>query len=279
MIAYAQAGGQLVFNTLAPKEWFYVRVIDRVVHSLYQKNWRHLLCGLHWIPKNLKSVASGGREIFVYDSSNQSYKRIYAAVAGTKAEGLLHLLGHLNGKVAVLAFYGDRFDDQENDGNALGIREIPVLVNVGADQQLPQGNTGQVFVNALGKGPSTTLRHMAFLAATLREGSERVLQAEASTPRSESPSAWRVWRFQAGPYRLKPHGVEVYGPGFVWSWNHQGLSHLTALVRSVDNSLSRIVYRASFPCDIAGFTFFWTGGPDTASGQAAGHWEGRDFLV
>jgi len=33
VIAYAQAGGQLAFNTLAPKEWFYLRVIDQLVHS------------------------------------------------------------------------------------------------------------------------------------------------------------------------------------------------------------------------------------------------------
>lgn len=272
VIAYAQAGGQLVFNTLAPKEWFYVRVIDRLVHSLYRNNGAHLLRRLHWI-------ASGGREIFVYDSSNQSYKRIYTAALGTKAEGLLQLLRHLNGKVTLLALYGDRFDDPENDGNALGMREIPVVINVGADQQFPQANAGQVFVNAAGKGPATTLRHMGFLAAKLRERSPEAREVDASTPRRESPSMWRFWQFQATPSGLKPHGVEVYGPGFVWSWNHQGLSHLTALVKCVDSSLSKIVYRAPFPCGIAGFTFFWSGGPDTASGRAAGHWEGRDFLV
>jgi len=73
--------------------------------------------------------------------------------------------------------------------------------------------------------------------------------------------------------------VEVYGPGFVWSWNDQGLSYLSALVRVVDNFMPKTVFRAGFPEGITGFTFFWTGGPDTASGQAAGHWEGRDFLI
>jgi len=215
----------------------------------------------------------------VYDSSNHGYQRIYAAATGSKAEGLLHLLRHLNGKVTLLAFYGDRFHDPENDGNALGISAIPVVINVGADQQIPQANAGQVFLNAVEKGPAATLHHMGFLAAKLRERSMRVLRVETPTLRRESPAAWRLWRFEASPYGGKPHGVEVYGPGFVWSWNHQALSYLTALVRRVDNSISKMVYRAPLPYGIAGFTFFRTGGPDTVGGQAAGHWEGRDFLV
>src|SRR4051812_29062157 len=63
VIAYVQAGGQLAFNTLAPKEWFYLRVIDRLVHSLHRNNCAHLLSRVHWI-------VSGGREIFLYDSWN-----------------------------------------------------------------------------------------------------------------------------------------------------------------------------------------------------------------
>jgi len=272
VIAYAHAGGQLAFNTLAPKEWFYLRVIDRLVHVLHRNNRAHLLCRLHWI-------ASGGREIFVYDSSNDSYQRVYAAPTGSKAEGLLHLLRHLNGKVTLLAFYGDRFEDLENDGNALGIREIPIIVNVGADQQIPKTKAGQVFLNAVAKGPTTTLRHMGFLAAKLRDHFKRMLQVEASTLRRKSPEAWRFWRFESGSCGAKPHGVEVYGPGFLWSWNDQGSSYLTALIRPIDNSTSRTVYRAPFPCGIAGFTFFWTGGPDAARRQVPGHWEGRDFVI
>jgi hypothetical protein len=272
VVAYAQAGGQLAFNTLAPKEWFYLRVIERLVHSMHRNNCTHLLCRLHWI-------ASGGREIFVYDSSNHGYRRIYAASTGSKTEGLLHLLRHLKSNVSLLAFYGDRFDDPENDGNALGIREIPLVINVGADQQLPQANAGQIFLNAVEKGPATTLRHMDFLTAKLRERPPPVLQVQVSTLHRESPAEWRLWRFEASPYTGKPDGVEVDGPGFVWSWSHLGLSYLTTLVRPLDNSVSKMVYRAPFPCGVAGFTFFWTGGPDTASGQLAGHWEGRDFLV
>lgn len=97
LIAYVDAGGQLVFNTLAPKEWFYLRVIDRLVSTFHQERSTHLLRRVHWI-------VSGGREIFVYDSPNRGYRRIYAAATGSKAEGLVYLLRHLGDRVAILAF-------------------------------------------------------------------------------------------------------------------------------------------------------------------------------
>jgi hypothetical protein len=131
-------------------------------------------------------------------------------------------------------------------------------------------------LNAIEKGPATTLHHIGFLTTKLSEHSARVLQVESSKARV---SAAGIWRFGAGSCVENPRGVEVYGPGFVWSWNHQGLSYLTALVRSVDYSTAENIYRAPFPREIAGFTFFWTGGADTAGGQVAGHWEERDFLV
>jgi hypothetical protein len=272
LMAYVDAGGQLVVNTLAPKEWFYLRVIDRLVNTVHQKRSAHLLYRVHWI-------VSGGREIFVYDSPQHSYRRIYAAGTGSKAEGLMYLLRHLGDRVAILAFYGDRFDDPEHDGNALGAPDIPLVVNVGADQQLPQSNTAQRFVNVVEKGPATTLRHLAFITTRLRELSPRVLPVgELVLPRECTPSQ-RPWRFEGRTDGERWREVEVQGPGFVWSWNDQGLCYLTALVRVVDHPICKAAYRAGLPDGIVGFTFFWTGGPDAASGHSAGHWEGRDFRI
>jgi hypothetical protein len=272
LIAYVKAGGQLVFNTLAPKEWFYLRVIDRLVNTFHQKECAYLLRRVHWI-------VSGGREIFVYDSPKHSYRRIYAAERGSKTEGLVYLLRHLGDHVALLAFYGDRFDDPENDGNALGAPDVPLVINVGADQQVSQSNAAQHFVNAVEKGPATTLRHLAFVSTRLREPSPRVLPIEKLVlPRDCTPLR-QPWRFEARTEGQRSRGVEVEDPGFVWSWNDQGLSYLTALVRVVDHTSSKAVYRAGLPDGIAGFTFFWTGGSDTASGYTAGHWEGRDFRI
>jgi hypothetical protein len=262
LFAYLDAGGQLTFNTLAPKEWFYRTVIDRLVSASSRKNCAHLLGGLHWI-------VSGGREIFVYDPPNHSYRRTHTTTLSTKAAGLLHLLRNLDANVALLALYGDRFEDPGNDGCALGIPEIPLIVNVGADQHVAQSNTGQHFANAVEKGPATTLRHVALLTAALRGLLPRV-RRPASLP---GPASRQPWRFETGAPAEKPRTVEVKGPGFLWSWTDQGLSYLGALAQQLDQP----VYTARLPSDVAGFTFFWTGGPDTATGQSPGHWEGRDF--
>jgi hypothetical protein len=262
LIAYLDAGGMLTFNTLAPKEWFYLRVIDRLVTACYHKNCAHLLGQLHWI-------VSGGREIFVYDPPSQIYRRIHSTAQSTKAEGLLHLLRNLASNVSLLALYGDRFEDPGNDGNALGIQEIPLVVNVGADQLVTRSSTGQRFLNAVEKGPTATLRHLALVTATLRNLSPRVPRP-GSRP---EPAPRPPWRFETGSPVEKPRAVEVHGPGFLWSWTDQHLSYLGALVQQLDQPL----YTAHLPSDVAGFTFFWTGGPDTATGLSPGHWEGRDF--
>lgn len=265
LIAYLDAGGMLTFNTLATKEWFYRRVIDRLVNACSRKNCAHLLGRLYWI-------VSGGREIFGYDSPSNSYRReSIAPRPSTKAEGLLHLLRNLDPSVGLLALYGDRFEDPGNDGNALGIQEIPLVVNVGADQPVKPSSTGQRFLNAVEKGPPATLRHLARLTATLRNLSPRVPRP-ASCP---EPAPRPPWRFETGSPGERPHAVEVQGPGFLWSWTDQGLSYLGALVQQ----LGQPVYTARLPSDVAGFTFFWTGGLDTATGQSPGHWEGRDFRL
>jgi len=262
LLAYLDAGGMLTFNTLASKEWFYLRVIDRLVNACSRKNCAHLLGRLHWI-------VSGGCEIFVYDLPSQSYRRMHSTTQSTKAEGLLHLLGNLDPDVRLLALYGDRFEDPANDGNALGIQEIPLVVNVGADQPVTASSTGQRFLNAVEKGPAATRRHLALLTATLRDLSPRVSRP-GSCP---EPAPRPPWRFETGSPGEKPRVVEVQGPGFLWAWTDHNLSYLGALVHQLDHP----VYTAHLPSDVAAFTFFWTGGPDTATGQSPGHWEGRDF--
>ena len=79
----------------------------------------------------------------------------------------------------------------ENDGSALGAHDIPLVINVGADQQVPQSNTAQRFVNAVEKGPATTLRHLAFVSARLRELSPQVLPVEELVLRRECTASQR----------------------------------------------------------------------------------------
>jgi hypothetical protein len=275
LTAYLETGAHIVFNTLAPKEWFYFRVMEPMASTFHRKRRARLLRQVHWI-------VSGGKEIFVYERSDQSYRRVYASPQGSKAEGLLHLMRHLGDSVAILALYGDRFDDPGNDGDAIGNEEIPLVINVGADQQVLRLSAKQVFINTVEKGPPVTLRHLAFLTGKLSGSCPQVTSAEEAALTCESSEGRRPWRFELANIRPWPQDkrmeVEVEGPGFVWSWNGQGQSYVTSLIRPTDHQPDRkSLYMAMLPEGVIGFTFFWTGGDDTKSGRSAGHWEGRNF--
>jgi hypothetical protein len=55
---------------------------------------------------------------------------------------------------------------------------------------------------------------------------------------------------------------------------------MTPLIRSIELQAGhKATYTAKLPEGVTGFTFFWTGGDDTKTGQSAGHWEGRDFMI
>lgn len=264
LIAYAGAGGHFVFNTLAPKEWFYLRVIEPLVRACYSRHDASPLSRVHWI-------VSGGREIFTFDPASQSYRRIFAASSGSKADGLSQLRSILDPNVSLLALYGDRFDDPQNDGNALGRADIPIVINLGADQRAGRSDAGQVFVNSAEKGPSAALRHLVAVTEQLCALGPQAARGRESASTNDRTITDKTWRFETAETSRNPRAVVVNGPGFVWSWSPRGTSYLGALMRSGG------VYYARLPEDITGFTFFWTGGPDAASGTEPGHWEGRDF--
>jgi len=223
--AYLQTGGHIAFNTLAPKEWFYLRVIEPVALAFHEDHCTHLLSRLHWI-------VSGGGEVFVYEHTKCSYRRVHGSSARSKAEGLLSLLTHLGPEVRVLAFYGDRFDDPQNDGNAIGAGHIPLVVNVGTDQ-IVSSTPKQIFINARNKGPTATLNDLRLITAQLQKGIYRVL-SEPPQAVDESKRDKRSWRFDfanAGPGMPDtPISVKAHGPGFLWSWNDRGLCYLTPLI-------------------------------------------------
>jgi hypothetical protein len=267
---YLQSGAHIAFNTLAPKEWFYIRVLERIASTFHRNRQTHLLSRVHWI-------VSGGIEIFVY--AGQCYRRIHLAAEGSKAEGLLHLMRHLDPSLAILALYGDRFDDPGNDGNAIGNEQIPLVINVGADQPLaPRSAAEQIFINTVEKGPFVTLRHLAFITENLGDSPPQLVPEDLPVT-NEASETRQAWRFEETNRRCwsqdEPLRVEVEEPGFVWSWDKRGCSHLTTLTPAVGEPR----YVANLPRGVVGFTFFWTGGEDARSGQSPGHWEGRDFAI
>jgi hypothetical protein len=264
LIAYAAAGGHFVFNTLAPKEWFFLRVVEPLVRACHSQHDASLLSRVHWI-------VSGGREIFTFDPASRSYRRIFAASSGSKADGLSQLRSQLDPNVSLLGLYGDRFDDPQNDGNALGRADIPIVINLGADQRAGRSDAGQVFVNSAEKGPSAALRHLVTVTQQLCALGPQAIRGRECAMTNDRTIADKTWRFETAETCRNPRAVEVHGPGFVWSWSPHGTSYLAALVRSGE------AYYAGLPEDITGFTFFWTGGADAASGTEPGHWEDRDF--
>jgi len=121
LTAYLETGAHIAFNTLAPKEWFYLRVMERMASAFHRGHRARLFSRVHWI----HWIVSGGEEIFVYEHSHHSYRRIYFAPQGIKGEGVLHLMKHLGDSIAFLALYGDRFDDPGNDGKQLETKRFP----------------------------------------------------------------------------------------------------------------------------------------------------------
>jgi len=77
LTAYLETGAHIAFNTLAPKEWFYLRVMERMASAFHRKHRARLFSRVHWI-------VSGGEEIFVYEHSHHSYRRIYFAPLAEK---------------------------------------------------------------------------------------------------------------------------------------------------------------------------------------------------
>ncbi len=131
--------------------------------------------------------------MFVYEPTKCSYRRVHGFSARSKAEGLLSLLTHLGPEVRVLAFYGDRFDDPQNDGNAIGADHIPLVVNVGTDQ-IVASTPKQIFINARNKGPATTLSDLRLITAQLQKGICSVL-SEPPQAVDESRRDKSSWRF------------------------------------------------------------------------------------
>ena len=86
--------------------------------AFHRKHRARLFSRVHWI-------VSGGEEIFVYEYSHHSYRKIPFAPQGSKGEGVLHLMKHLGDSIAILALYGDPFDDPVTMAMQLETKKFP----------------------------------------------------------------------------------------------------------------------------------------------------------
>lgn len=262
LAGYLDAGGILVFNTGAPFDWFYARLLRPLIAGL-------VAC--HGCADRLAQtllILSGGNEISVFDQGG--YRLVWQGQGRDKGDGVDELIrlsraGDLVPRLdpGQMIYLGDAFGPGGIDRPVAG--KVAVVVNVGPPTPAMPGT----FVN-LGGGFTRAVRVLTAAAGALR-ASGRV--PEPAVPEQAGDAA--VWTFeqQAVPARGRVR-VRVAASGYV----HAGVTHAGGWWAPVyDVPLIRApagAFEAVLPPDIDAFTFFWTQAPGTPGHP--GHWERED---
>ena len=255
---YLAAGGGLVFNTGAPFEWFYQRVVSGLVVELGAD--RHLL-------RNVPLILSGGNEIYVFEEG--AYRLLHRSQGRTKADGLDELV-RLSTQTEVLPwkdldphqlmYLGDSYSVGGIDESMAGT--VGIVINVGE----PIFGIPGRFLNLVG-GYRRAIDLFAIATATLKSS------GRAKPPASDAATSEAVlWTFDnkltAPGHRVR---VRVGASGYA----HAGVAHPDGrwdpvynapLIPQPDGS-----FEALLPPRVNAFTFFWTERP-RSPGQP-GHWE------
>ncbi|MFA5143847.1 MAG: hypothetical protein WC522_06760 [Candidatus Omnitrophota bacterium] len=290
IIAYLEEGGYIAFDTLATKETFYWRALDHLANKLHKLHKSYLLSHIYLILAARDKFFKEKR-IYEYEDT-RGYRLIHEDNYGTKGSALVWLAEHLNSKVSLVAFYGDRYDERLNDGNVIGMPGIPIAVNAGRDLAnseiglMMSGNMTEGFYSKPSKeqrifntkhgGTSILLNDLVFLTGKLREHPEFKGTPLESQPQLEGKDV--VWTFESGKVldigpedrvRVTVGEPSKGAPGFVWAGIKDDFGHWNncRMIPLIENTAGR--HEAVLPKDVNVFTFFWT----------AGHWESRDFNI
>ena len=252
----------LVFNTGAPFDWFYARLLRPLIAEL--------VAGQGW-PDRLAQVLlilSAGNQISVFHQGG--YRLIWQGQGRDKGDGLDELIrlsraGDLVPRLdpEQMMYLGDSFGPGRIDRPVAG--KAGIVVNVGPHAPGMPGT----FVN-LGGGYRRTAE--VFTAAA------DALSMPGHAPRAaagQQASDTAVWTFEYQDFpaqgRLR---VRVGATGYV----HAGLTRADGrwdpvyevpLIPTPDGA-----FEAVLPSDIDAFTFFWTEAPATPGHP--GHWERED---
>ncbi len=258
---YLRAGGTLVFNTGAPFDWFYARVLRPLLAE--PAHGGGLLA-------RVALVLAGGEDVYVPEDG--AFRLLSRRGGRDKAEGLADLVRRSRGgesprwpdlDTAEMMYLGDSYQVEGIDHPMAG--RVDVVVNVGA---AVTGMPG-AFVNAR-RGHRFTIDVLELAAAALRDaGADTATAATPPVPQGDGDALWtfaRKW-FPQGR-RVRVHvGASGYvhagvtGPGGVWERVYE-----VPLVPA-----QRGGYEAVLPADVGAFTFFWTEPPHTPGHP--GHWE------
>lgn len=262
LAGYLDAGGILVFNTGAPFDWFYARLLRPLITEL-------VAC--HGYTARLAQVLlilSGGNQISVFDQGG--YRLVWQGQGRDKGDGVDELIrlsraGDLVPRLdpGQMMYLGDAFGPGGIDRPVAG--KIGLVVNVGP--HMP--GMPRTFVN-LGGGFTRTVGVLTAAAGALRASGRAPPPA---VPEQAGDAA--VWTFeqQVVPARGQVR-VRVAAGGYV----HAGVTHPDARWAPVyDVPLLPApggAFEAVLPADIDAFTFFWTQAPATPGHP--GHWERED---
>jgi hypothetical protein len=257
---YLAAGGALVFNTAAPFDWFYYRLLRPLIIELGPRS--RLLA-------SVLLVLSGGNEIYVFEDG--AYRLVSSNTSQDTAAGFDALVRlsreqrfpsvpelHPEG----VAYIGDSSSAPAGIDHAMAGR-VGIVINVGdALLEMP----GQSIVN-LHRGYLRTIDLIITASAALKESGRAKLPE--SPPDVVDPVLWTFERkhFPRGR-RLR---VRVDASGYV----HAGVACADGRWDPVYNVPLTPVpdggYEAVLPSGVDRFTFFWTETPWIPGHP--GHWE------
>ena len=259
LAGYLDVGGILVFNTGAPFDWFYARLLRPLIAELVARQ------GTAGRLAQVLLILSGGNQIGVFHQD--SYRLIWQGQGQDKGDGVDELirLSHASDLVPHLdpeqmMYLGDSFGAGGIDRAVAG--KAGIVVNVGPHAPDVPGK----FVN-LGGGFMRTVE--VFTAAA---GALRALGHEPPAAAGRQVGDATVWTFEHQDFPA--HGrirVRVGASGYV----HAGLTQANGrwdpvyevpLIPTPEGT-----FEAVLPPDIDAFTFFWTEAPRTPGHP--GHWE------
>ena len=259
---YLDSGGTLVFNTGAPFDWFYARLLRPLIAELVA---RHGSAGRL---AQVLLILAGGNQISVFHQGG--YRVISQGQRRDKGDGLNELirLSHASDLVAHLdpgqiMYLGDSFGAGGTDRAVAG--KVGVVVNVGTRAPDTPGK----FVD-LGGGYMRTVDVFTTAAGALQ------LPGHAPPAASgQQVGDATIWTFKHKDFpALGPVRVRVGASGYV----HAGLTQANGrwapvydipLIPTPDGA-----FEAVLPPDVDAFTFFWTEAPATPGHP--GHWERQE---
>ncbi len=256
---YLDAGGILVFNTGAPFDWFYARLLRPLIAELAARHGCAEQLG------QVPLILDGGNQVSLFDQGG--YRLAWRGEGRDKGDGIDELI-RLSGASGLLPpldpgqmmCLGDSFGAGGVDRAVAG--KVGLVVNVGPHAPGMPGT----FVN-LGGGFLRTLDMLTEAAGALRKAGHMPPAAAGQQPGDAT-----VWTFSRKHFPA--HGrvrVRVGASGYVHAGVAQPCGRWAPVYDVPLIPTPEGTFDAVLPPDVDAFTFFWTEAPRTPGHP--GHWE------